>query len=60
MPKTEIAISGVMLRRSGDHAIVEVEIAGEWFEVIREHLESNFSHIAEPAAFLGKPSDLFG
>lgn len=43
-----ISVSGVMLRRVGDHAVVEVEIDGRWVEVIREALDGNFSHIVEP------------
>jgi hypothetical protein len=58
MPKTEAAVSAVMLRRSGEHAIVEIEIGGEWFEIIREHLEGNFSHIAEAVGFTRKRSEL--
>ncbi len=39
----------IMLRREGDWAIVEVEARpGKWVEVIREALDSNFSHIVEP------------
>lgn len=58
MPKTQVLVTAVMLRRSGDYAIVEMEMAGRWFEVIREHLEGNFSHIAEGVVFTRKPSQL--
>lgn len=49
----EIAISGVMLRREGDYAVVEVERkmpdgTFKWYEVIREFQDSNYSHIVEP------------
>lgn len=43
----------IALRRSGDYAIVEVERDGQWVEVIREHVESNFSHIVEPLGIEG-------
>lgn len=41
------AVEGVWLRRDGDHAVVLVEVEGEWHEVIREHYDGNFSHITE-------------
>lgn len=47
--KQPISITGLMLRRQGDHAIVEVEVEGVWVEIIKEHLDGNFSHIVEPA-----------
>lgn len=37
----------VWLRREGDHAIVLVEVDGEWREVIRERYDGQFSHIWE-------------
>ena len=49
-----IAISGIMLRRSGDRVIVEAEIDGRWVEVIDEFHDSNFSHIVEPAGMKAK------
>lgn len=49
MEKDNITVSGVMLCRIGDHAIVKVEQNGQWVEVIREFLDSNFSHIVEPS-----------
>lgn len=39
-----IAVSGVELRREGDWAVVLVEIDGEYHEVMREYVESNFDH----------------
>lgn len=49
----EISISGIMLRREGDHVVVEVErkLADgtfRWFEIIREQADGAFSHIVEP------------
>jgi hypothetical protein len=44
-----VPIEGVWLVREGDYAVVKVEIRGQWYEVIREHAEGNFSHITEPA-----------
>lgn len=38
----------IMLRREGDYAIVEVEKDAVWVEVIREFIDSPFSHIIEP------------
>jgi hypothetical protein len=39
----------ITLRREGDFAIVEVEYDGEHYEVIREHLDSNFCHTVHPS-----------
>lgn len=39
----------IHLHRVGDYVIVSVEARpGEWVEVIRELVDSNFSHIVEP------------
>lgn len=38
----------IMLRREDPYVIVEIEIAGEWIEVIKESYHSSFSHIIEP------------
>ncbi len=36
---------GVWLLRSGDYAVVLVETRDrEWVEILREHVEGNFSH----------------
>ena len=43
-----ILITGVMLHRDGDDAVISVEYQGEWVEVARESLDSQFSHIVEP------------
>lgn len=40
-------VNPVWLRREGDHAVVSVEIDGQWVEVIRELIQSPFSHIWE-------------
>lgn len=40
--------NAIHLYRNGDYAIVAVEIDGRWIEVIREFIDSNFSHIVEP------------
>lgn len=54
-----IEVSGIMLRRSGDHAIVEAEVDGKWKEVIREYIDAPFSHIVEPAGIAdAKESEL--
>lgn len=49
--KEPIEITGLMLRNEGQYVIVEVEINGEWHQVIKEYsgfVESAFSHIIEP------------
>jgi hypothetical protein len=50
----EASVSGVWLHRDGDYVVVEVErkLADgtfKWYELIREHRDGNYSHIAEPA-----------
>lgn len=50
--KEKIEISGLMVRNEGQYVIVEVEIDGNWYQVIKEYsgfIESAFSHIIEPA-----------
>lgn len=42
----------VWLRAEGGCAVVLVEVDGEWVEIIREMLDSPFSHIKEPSADL--------
>ena len=55
----EIAVGGIMLRKSGKYVIVEAEVNGKWKEVIREHEEGSFSHIVEPEGIKkAKPSAL--
>ncbi len=49
MSKQEpVAVSGIHLIKLGENVIVNVEIDGQWFEVIREHESGSFSHIVEP------------
>lgn len=48
----KIGYGPILLRREGDMAIVEVEINNKWVEVIREHLDSNFSHCVHPLGIL--------
>lgn len=39
----------IALRRVDNDAVVEIEtIPGHWITIIRESLDSNFSHIIEP------------
>lgn len=51
--KEAVIITGVMLRREGGsergggHAVVELEIDGQWLEVMREPIDANFSTIIE-------------
>lgn len=42
----------ILLRREGNYAIVEVEIDHKWIEVIRESIDSNFSHCVHPLGIL--------
>ena len=45
-----VPVHGVMLRSDLTHAIVEVETPkGTWVELMRERLDSPFSHICEPS-----------
>lgn len=48
----ETGYGPIKLRRDDDYAIVEVEVGGEWIEVIREHTDSNFYHLVEPTGIL--------
>jgi len=32
----------------GEHAVLAIEVNGKWIELIRERLDSPFSHIIEP------------
>ncbi len=45
--KTPVTITAIWLLRLGDHAEVRVEIDGEWYTAIREHVDGPFSWIAE-------------
>mgnify|MGYP000216909227 CR=1 FL=1 len=40
-------IKAIKLVRKGDHAVVEIETATGWAEVIREFVDAPFSHIVE-------------
>lgn len=57
-----VVISGVMLHVSGDDAVVELEIDGMWYEIVRCNMSGPFSHIVEPAGIVrcmetGKPCE---
>lgn len=39
-----VGVGGVWLMRDGDHVLVLVERDGTYYEAIREHHETNFSH----------------
>lgn len=54
MAKQPISITGLWLRREGQHAVVLAEMGGEWIEVIRDLAEGPFSHIAEPAGIYAR------
>lgn len=55
MADEPVTVGGVWLRRSGDRAIVAVEINGCWRDVIVEPLSDNFSHIVEPSGIRAAP-----
>ena len=42
-----VEILAVKLVRKGSHAVVEIEIATGWVEVIREYADAPYSHIVE-------------
>lgn len=44
----------IVLRRVGNYAIVEVEFDGEWVEVMRESLDSNFGRCIHPIGIQAK------
>lgn len=55
--KTPICITGLMVRNEGERIISEVEIDGQWIEVINElcgPMEFAISHIVEPAGIIQK------
>lgn len=41
--------AAIWLVAEGDYAIVKIEVNGKWVELIRERLDSSFSHIIEPS-----------
>lgn len=43
----DMEISAIKLVRKGEHAVVEIETATGWTEVIREFVDATFSHIVE-------------
>lgn len=36
------------LLAEGEYAVLKIEVNGKWVELIRERLDSPFSHIIEP------------
>ncbi len=49
MPEASKKYGALHLRAEGDYAILEIETDNGWVELIREILDSPFSHIIEPA-----------
>jgi hypothetical protein len=49
MSQEPVAVTGVHLKRIGDHAVVSVEIDGKWVDIIKEHVNGPFSHFCEPS-----------
>lgn len=55
-----VPITGLWLRKEGNHAVVLVELEGQWVEVCREHTaEGPFSHIVEPAGIDARAEKAF-
>lgn len=44
-----VPVTGIHLKKIGDRTIVAAEIGGQWFDVISERSEGQFSHIVETA-----------
>lgn len=57
MSANAVPVSGVWLRTIGDHVEVLAEIDGEWKLLIRDHRESNISHIIEPLGMRAAKAD---
>ena len=55
--KQPIGITGLWLRRLGDHVHALVEVDGKWRHVITEHFDGPFSHIAEVGSIENAPAD---
>jgi hypothetical protein len=47
MNKLVVQITGVQLHREGNAVVVEVETGGVWLPIIREQIETPFSHICD-------------
>ena len=48
-------MKAIWLKREGVHAVVLIESAkGQWIELIRENIDSPFSHIIEPAGIAAR------
>ena len=48
----------IWLRREGQYVVVLIEAAtGQWVELIRENVDSPFSHIIEPAGIKRRVED---
>ena len=52
MKQPPVSMTGIWLVREGEHCEVRVERGGKWITVIREFVDSPFSHIVEPAGIL--------
>ena len=50
--------NALMLRAEGEYAILEIEFNGKWAELIRERLDSPFSHIIEPTGIYNKVNNI--
>lgn len=45
----EQKFNALHLRAEGEHVILEIEVNGKWVQLIKERMDSAFSHIIEPA-----------
>jgi hypothetical protein len=41
--------NAIHLYRDGDHAVVAIEVDRQWVILIKEYIDSPFSHIIEPS-----------
>lgn len=46
--------AAIHLYRVDPHVIVAIEVDGKWIEVIRDNVDSPFSHIVEPRGIEAK------
>lgn len=56
--KKEKRYGALHLRAEGDYAILEIETERGWIELIRERLDSPFSHIIEPAGIENRVNNI--
>lgn len=50
--KAPIGVTAIWLKRLGDKVVVEAEVEGRWVEIISEHHDGSYSHIAESGGIM--------